>query len=488
MWFEQQLELIEGVRSDDGEILNLAGWRTVGYKETDHDVIIFAALTTGLVVPCGCGTAASRFHKWGFPKMSCFHDLPIRQKRTRVYFQKQRYHCPGCGKTAQQPMAGLEEGRSITARLAEYIRREGLSIFRTVSDIADEVGYGEQSVRNLLTEHAVRLEKLRRIEPPVWLAVDEVYIANKAHCVITDPRRRRVLDLLPGNDRMILGKWLLHLPDRHAVQVVTMDFWPPYFSVIRQVLPGAEVVIDRFHVHNLLNHALKGVLQAARDGMTYSEQRKHMRDPLLLLTSRFHLRGEPERGKTLSQQETVDRWLAEVPILSAAYWLKEDFSDILQLGDRRKAEDLTDRWLARVYDFVEAFGATSWDKCEGRKQCPFSNIPTTINKWRPSVLNYIDYKKRLNLKAGNSFAEHVNGKIKAAKALSHNCSYETIRVKLVHGGVMVSRRPPHPLDRQQKRSASKAVIRPIDSREETDRAANLDRLTKAREDQDRTKG
>jgi transposase len=487
-WLKQQVETLEGTWCADGELLNLPGWRTISYKETPHDIIVFAALTREPTAPCSCGSPASKFRKWGFPKTSYLHDLPVRGKRTRIYYQKQRYCCPVCGKTRQQPTTGIEEHRSITTRLAEYIRCEGLSIFRTVSDIADEVGYSEHSIRDMLTDHASWLENLRRIETPAWLAIDEVYIANKVHCVLTAPRRQTVLDLLPSNDRMVLGKWLLQLPDRQEVQVVTIDMWAPYYSIVRQVLPKAEVVVDRFHVHNLLNHGLKGVLQVVREGMTYSEQRKHMRGPLLLLASRFHLRKERERGKPLSQKETVDKWLEEIPIISTAYWLKEDFSDILQLSDRQKAEDLTDYWLVRVYNFIEEFNAQYQNTRGGRKQCPFSNIPTTISKWRSCILNYIDYKKRLNLKAGNSFAEHVNGKIKAARALSHNCSYETIRVKLVHGGVMVSRRPPHPLDRQQKRSASKAALRLVESHEETVQAANLDRLAKAREDQDRTKG
>src|SRR5205807_735841 len=90
--------------------------------------------------------------------------------------------------------------------------------------------------------------------------------------------------------------------------------------------------------------------------------------------------------------------------------------------------------------------------------------------------------------ASNGFAENANGKIKAARALSHNCSYETIRVKLVHGGVMVKRRPPHPLSEGQKSRTFKSKSRRVESREEAVKATSLARLMKAREDQDQTKG
>jgi transposase len=86
--------------------------------------------------------------------------------------------------------------------------------------------------------------------------------------------------------------WLLQLPGRHGVEVVTMDMWAPYLGAVRLLLPNAKIVVDRYHVHNLLNSAIRDTLGVIRNSMSYSEQRQHMRDPLLLLTSRYHLGGE----------------------------------------------------------------------------------------------------------------------------------------------------------------------------------------------------
>lgn len=39
---EQRLETVEGNWCDDGDILNLTGWRTQRYKETADDIIVLA--------------------------------------------------------------------------------------------------------------------------------------------------------------------------------------------------------------------------------------------------------------------------------------------------------------------------------------------------------------------------------------------------------------------------------------------------------------
>jgi hypothetical protein len=217
-----------------------------------------------------------------------------------------------------------------------------------------------------------------------------------------------------------------------------------------------------------------------------------MRDPLILLTSRYHLEEEDNKDrqtdggkntKEPSQIEIRDKWLEEVPDVATAYWLKESFSDILQLRDRGKAEELTDHWLSRVEEFIEELHS-KYQQEQGRKRdCPFANIHTTIKKWRPYILNYVDSKSICSSTVTNFFAEHVNKKLKSAKSLGNGIAFETIRMKAVHGGVMVKRRPPHPLSDRQARSK---VERPP-KRREINPDSNLEQLKRAREDRDETK-
>src|ERR1051325_8813230 len=78
---EQSLEKHEGVWSADGEILNLPGWRTLKYKEFEHDLVVCAELTTEPEHACHhCGAPASEFRLHGRTEPICVYDLPIRYK------------------------------------------------------------------------------------------------------------------------------------------------------------------------------------------------------------------------------------------------------------------------------------------------------------------------------------------------------------------------------------------------------------------------
>lgn len=188
-------------------------------------------------------------------------------------------------------------------------------------------------------------------------------------------------------------------------------------------------------------------------------------------------------AKKPSQVEIRDKWFEDVPVIETAYWLKESFSDILQLRDRQKAEELTDLWLSRVEEFIEELHS-KYQQEQGRKRdCPFANVRTTIKTWRPYILNYVDSKTICSSTVTNFFAEHVNKKLKSAKSLGNGIAFETVRLKAVHGGVMVKRRPPHPLSDRQARSK---VERPK-KRIEINPECNLEQLKRAREDRDKTK-
>lgn len=487
-WMDELLEGMEGAWCMGGEVLNLPDWRTIKYKETDEDIIILATPTVEPAAPCECGTPPVKSQRWGFAAPSYLRDLPVRCKRARIYFRQQRYRCGGCAKTFQLPLPCVDERRALTLRLAEYIEREAFNIFRTFSDIADEVGVSEKSVRDAFTADAERREKARRISTPEWLAIDEVYLGTGEHCVVSDPLGQRVLELLPDNRQETLSKWLLQIPDRRSVKMVTIDMWLPYKGAVCEVLSQARIVVDRYHVHNLLNTALKDVLQVVRAGMKPSEQRKYMRDPRLLFKSRFHLSGNEE---TPGQKQVLEKWFEEVPDVGRAYHLKEALSDILQLKDRRKAEGELCVWLERVSDFVKDF--SSKHRKNLRPGEPFSNVLITVTRWQAQILNYVDFKDHFKeiarVKVSNAFAELANRHIKTAYRLGSGYSYEIIRAKVVHGGILVKRRPSHPLDGKSSRMAPSRVLRRGKKKKSgINLDANVLRLEKAREERDETKG
>jgi hypothetical protein len=226
--------------------------------------------------------------------------------------------------------------------------------------------------------------------------------------------------------------------------------------------------------------------------MSPSEQRKYMRDPRLLLKSRYELSdkkaAEAIRGKSLGEKHVVAQWLDDVPDIARAYWLKERLSDILQLTDRSKAEEKLDGWLEEVWDFVKYFRVKYERQYRGKWGEPFGNVVTTISQWRSMILNYIDCKHRFDRKVTNAFAEYANKQIGRAHLLGNGYSHTVLRLKVIYGGLLVRRRPMHPLDQPV---AVRRKLRADGSgrKDQTgiNPKANVVRLEKVREDRDETK-
>jgi transposase len=497
---EEKIEALEG-DWHYGEIIDLLGWKTIKYKELDHDIIVMAELTTGPDGTCKCPPSETELKKSGFTDPYHVQDIESRGKRFRIYYRLQRWHCKRCKNSAQQTLPEVDSRHQMTSRLVRYVEQESFDLFRSFSDVADEVGCSEQTVRNIFTRRAKQLgdeaNALHRAglyEPPEWLAIDEVHPQKKVeYCVISAPALRKVLDILPVNREKELFKWLLRLrPNEDRVKVVTMDMCLEYRSLVRKLLPKAVIVVDRYHVHNLLNVAIKEVLDVVRASMTYTQAREKMRPEHLLLTSYRKLSGKKEvdeKGvEQPSPKELADGWLAEVPDLARAHRLKEDFSDILQLYDRGKAEALTDEWLRRVHDFVQYFRGKYRRSHQGEWPDPFGNVTGTITQWRDSILNYIDCKARFDSQTvSNWFAEFANGRIKEAYHVGHHYSHEVLRLKCVHGGVLVRRRPPHPLDPPRLRVVRNRHPRGRKGKKPNPNA-NLEVLRRTRLERDDTRG
>jgi transposase len=506
----QRIENLEGTWGE-GDILNLPGWKTIRYKETRNDIIILAELTTEATGRCKCGCAWAEMRGWGYTDPMYVIDISIRCKRTRIYYQLKRKRCLECKATFQQSTPWIDERHTmLTCRLVEYIGWESLNIFRNFSGIADEVGCSDILVRNIHREISVQLEKDRNLEAPRWIAFDEVHPQRygPTYCVITAPEDQRALDLInsegdsdkkksknkesnKGVDSIALCRWLLNLKNPNKVEVVTIDMWLQYKNLARRFFKNAYIVVDRYHVHNLLSVALKGVLHVLRDSMTKAEQRKFMRREALVLKNYRRLSDEKkkdEKGHLPSEKDVLKKWLESIPDLATAYYLARDFSDILQLSDRQKAEDLTDAWLERVCEFVKHFRSKYEKIYRGYWIDPFGNVPNTITEWRANILNYIDLKKLFGKKTTNAFAEFANNQIKKAFQIGNGYSFEVLRAKVVHGGVLVVKRPPHPLDQKWTRSKSdRGARRGPKKQREVNPNSNVALLESARTSQDKTR-
>ena len=405
-------------------ILALDDWKVLDRKNDEHDMMITAEYTKSPEFCVRCGVEGAKLLKHGVQEQT-FMDTPIHGKRVGIKVQRQRYRCADCKGNFQQLLPDMDEKRTMTRRLLDYIRQRSLE--RTFTEVSEDVGVNEKTVRNIFTDFVDDLDENRNIVTPNWLGIDELFLIGKPRCMLTNVQERRIVDLLVNRDKKTVTAWLKAIPEPDKVKVVTMDMWRPYRDAANSVLPNARVVVDKFHVVKMANHCLDAVRKSLRDGMDAKQRRKLMHDRHLLLRRRKDL--EP------IDHMLMDSWTGALPSLLNAYNAKEDFYEVYEkTTDRRDAQELYEVWLGSL---------------DRETKLAFHELIRAVENWKPEIFAYFDHR------ATNAYTEAVNGITKVINRIGRGYSFHAIRAKVIYG----TSRPAKPKfgDGQRQRAAAAAA-------------------------------
>lgn len=379
-------------------ILNLPGLTASDFKETDTEYHVKAAPSaySKLCPHCGCSHTTI-----GHGKLPLFvRDLPTHGKRMMIHVDAPRLLCKPCRKTFTATMPEIDETRQMTERLVAWIGRQALDY--TFAAIAEQVGIDEKTVRNIFTEYAAKLQSEFKRETPVILGMDEIHL-GKARGVITNIGERTVVEMLEDRYKTTIIAFLRSLEHPERITHAAIDMWRPYREAIQEVLPNAAIVVDKYHVARMGNESLERVRRKMKETLApkINLGLKHDRK---LLTKRQH-------DLTDQQYLIVSGWLRSIPLLGAAYDLKERYMQIWDIESKEEALAAYLNWESTIPpDLAKAF----------------KPIPVAWRTWRKYILNYFDDKR-----VTNAFTESFNVKIRRAYQNGHGYSFEVLRAKIL---------------------------------------------------------
>jgi transposase len=369
------------------DLLNIPGLRATEIVGDDRRYVVSAALVEAPPPCCPFCGGRTILHE---RRRLDVADLPMHGKPVRLLVAAPRRLCTLCRKTTSPAVVGLDAERRMTARLADYVAQRGLE--RPYAAIALEVGLGAATVAQVCRAHIARCEAVHRPAAPRIISLDEVHISKgKDFAVISDhDGGRAVVELLDRTKGAALAAALRRLGDAGACTAATIDMCHRYRDAIHAALPGATIVVDKFHVLQMARRALLTVL---------AEEYKCM--PKAGRASRLELRGWLiKRGVELKQGPAAARLhdaLAGVPRLAAAYAAKEDFWALYDCRSLDDAASHLDAWQAALDPTTRFY---------------FRELTTALGNWRPEILAYWTTGKRLT----NGSAEGLNAAIKRINA------------------------------------------------------------------------
>lgn len=385
------------------DILNLNGFEVIEVQQNDYDYLIDIETTRRPTICERCGTVNATLHVHSHHKQ-VWKDVPHHGKRTRLRWDRVRYNCQECVQTFMEapPPGTMDDKRRMTERLVKYIARQSLT--ETFTKVGEDTGADEKTIRNVFDETIRNLEMLRVVPTPKWLGIDEIYLFDKPRAVFADLENDEVLDMLPTRrKRAVVNFFRTHFnPDK--VEVVTIDMWRQYRSACREVLPQADVVVDKFHVMLKAVESMDGIRKAVGRELEPGDKRR--------LTKERHLIHKHSSQLTDQERLMVDGLLSLSKRLRRAYELKEEFYTFYQSETREEAEERLRKWESRV---------------EGKMEPAFAGLLSPLSGWREEILNYFDHR------VTNAAMESLNNAIKTMHRIGRGYSFEVMRARIVHG-------------------------------------------------------
>jgi transposase len=379
------------------DLLNLPTLKVLAVTEHPDRYIITAGPDTWQQAHCDNCLDLYSVIKHGTREQS-YRDLSIHGKKVEILINRQRYRCKKCGTVILDPIPDINDKRAATNRLVEYIEDQSLS--RTFASIAKEIDIDEKTVRNIFDDHVEELSKRYTFQTPRILGIDEVHLIKKPRCVLTNIGAVTIFDMLESRNKDVVKKYLQKMPNREIVELVSMDMWRPYREAVKESLPGAKIVVDKFHAVKMANEALEYVRKRTRENLTKPERITLMKDRFTLLKRKRKLTGR--------ESMLIETWTKNFPALGSAYNLKEGFFDIWDCKEPVEAKEAYSAWKASIPANIESV---------------YEPILTSMRNWETEIFAYFDHP------ITNAYTEAKNGLIKIMNRTGRGYSFEVLRAK-----------------------------------------------------------
>lgn len=378
-------------------ILNLPAYTVTDIQETEHDYHISAEAKSA---PKTCPNCSGD-NLVGFGRNEqLVRDLPIHGKRVGIYVETRRYKCRSCNKTFYERLPNVDDKRMMTSRLVKWMGEQ--SVKRPFAHIAEEIGVTENTVKNVFNDYINELERTVRFETPQWMGIDEIHIIKKPRCVISNIEHNTVVNVLRDRNKKTVADYLFRLKGRDLVKCVAMDMWEPYKDAVRDVLPQATIVVDKFHVVRMANVCLEAVRKEIRSSLTVKQRRGLMHDRFILLKREAKLEG--------LDRITLESWTKNYPALGAAYRAKEEFFAIYDALSVQEGQSLFRSWEASLASEIKD---------------AFYPLTRAVNNWMPEIMAYFEHQ------VTNAYTESLNNLIRVMNRLGRGYSFEALRAKIL---------------------------------------------------------
>jgi transposase len=352
------------------------GWGLVGYsyQSTDYDdgAVIFDFTLQDKRLRCPvCGT--EQVTRRGC-KVRTFRACPIGSTPVWLRLPIPRVACADCGIVRQVKLGFAEPDREHTRQFARYV----LDLLRlgAIEHVARHLGVSWGLVKDIQKRWLKARYARPRLDGLRHIAIDEIYIGKKGGylTLVLDLETGAIVYVGKGKGGDALNRfWAKLIRSGAKILAVAIDMSKAYVAAVREHLPNALQVFDRFHVVKLFNEKLSDLRRDLHREATGALDKKALKGTRWLLLKNAENLSDQRTGRRRSEKERLEEALKLNQPLATAYYLKEDLRQFWNQANRKSAKTFLDDWLKRA----EAAGIQM-----------LTSMAKTLRAYREGLLNY----------------------------------------------------------------------------------------------------
>ena len=185
--------------------------------------------------------------------------IPIQNYNIQLKLNVQRYICKECKKTFSPSTNIVGNNSSISNNLKYTIALE-LQKNISLTSIAKRYNISISSVQRIM-DNCYSDFKVNKEHLPEAICIDEFKsvknIDGAMSFVFADYRTKSIVDIVEDRKLNSLTEYFsrFSLEARNNVKYICMDMYTPYISLVNSIFPNAKIVLDKFHIVNLVNRA-----------------------------------------------------------------------------------------------------------------------------------------------------------------------------------------------------------------------------------------
>lgn len=344
-----------------------------------------------------CGREIRKRH--GFDDWTIIRHLPVFGRPSYLRYRPRRYQCLECEEhpTTTQRLDWRESNSPHSRMYDDHLLLQLIN--STVEDVSIKESLGYDCVLGVLERRIdTRVDWGQYTELDV-VGMDEISLkkGHRNYVVIITARlaegRTAILAVLPDRQKDTVIEFLRSIPERlkQRIHTVCCDMYEGFTEAVREELPWARIVIDRFHVARAYREGLdelrKQELRRLKAELTASEYKQ-------LKGNLWAVRKKPA-DLTAEERRCLRALFRYSPKLKQAYDLQQQLTGIFdQQITPAMAKTKIRAWIKRV--------ARSGLRC-------FDNFLNTLGRWWQDIINYFINRD------SSGFVEGLNNKLKVLK-------------------------------------------------------------------------